>query len=78
MRRWPAQDALTQFSPRKAATTVFIMPGFAGHEGLMARLGKHRTGKSCLYINRLSAVDESVLEELIARSLAWMRARYPA
>ena len=57
------------FSPRKQALTLYIMSGFKKHEELMARLGKHRTGKSCLYINRLDDVDTDVLAELIRRSV---------
>ena len=53
------------------------MPGFAEADSLMARLGKHTTGVSCLYLNRLSDVDMNVLRELAERSVAWMRERYP-
>lgn len=66
------------FSPRKRNLTLYIMPGFADYAGLMARLGKHKTGKSCLYVNRLSDVDESVLRALVAASVQWMRAKYGA
>ena len=65
---------LVGFSPRKQNLTLYIMSGFDGHDALMARLGKHTTGKSCLYIKRLSDVDRDVLRELIARSVAHMRA----
>lgn len=57
------------FSPRKSDLTLYIMSGFAGHEGLMARLGRHRTGKSCLYVKRLADLDPAVLEELVRRSV---------
>ena len=67
---------LTGFSPRKQALTVYIMPGFLEESALMARLGKHKTGRSCLYINKLDDVDVEVLEQLIARSVAWMREKY--
>lgn len=67
---------LTGFSPRKQALTVYIMPGFSEESALMARLGKHKTGRSCLYINKLDDVDTDVLEDLIARSVAWMRDKY--
>ena len=69
---------LTGVSPRKSALTVYIMPGFASHDALMDRLGKHRTGRSCLYINKLEDVDLAVLEELVATSVAWMREKYGA
>lgn len=67
---------ITGFSPRKSALTIYIMPGFARYEALMAKLGKHRTGKSCLYINRLDDVDLSVLEELVTRSVEYMTEKY--
>ena len=67
---------LTGYSPRKSALTVYIMPGFSPFKNLMSRLGKYKTGKSCLYIKRLSDVDEAVLEELIDRSVRHMRRKY--
>ncbi len=53
------------FAPRKANLTLYIVGGFEGHEEILARLGKHKIGKSCLYITRLAAVDETALRELI-------------
>ncbi len=67
---------LTGYSPRKQALTVYIMPGFEPFKGLMKKLGKYKTGKSCLYIKRLSDVDEGVLEELITESVELMQNRY--
>ena len=67
---------ITGFSPRKQALTVYIMPGFSPFDTLMAKLGKYTTGKSCLYIKRLSDVDEAVLERLIDRSVEHMRKKY--
>ena len=64
-------------SPRKAETVLYLTEGFPLHADLLARLGKHRTGKSCLYIKRLSDVDMGLLTELIDASLAWMDATYP-
>lgn len=67
------------FSPRKTELVLYLSDnGYAGQEEKLARLGKHRTGKSCLYIRQLSDVDEAVLEELIDETLAWMNATYPA
>ena len=63
------------FSPRKRDLTLYIMPGFSAYEDLMARLGKHKTGKSCLYIKRLSDVDMDVLTELITHSVEHMRTK---
>lgn len=67
---------LTGASPRKQALTVYIMPGFSEYAALLKKLGKHKSSKSCLYIKRLSDVDEAVLEQLIARSVRDMKARY--
>ena len=63
------------FAPRKHALTLYLIDGFGAYEELLARLGPHKTGKSCLHIKRLDAVDETVLRELITRSLAHMRER---
>ena len=57
------------FSPRAQSLTLYIMSGFRGHDTLMKKLGKHTTGKSCLYIKRLDEIDLDVLEELIERSV---------
>ena len=59
----------TGFAPRKNDLTLYVMSGFERHADLMARLGKHTTGKACLYIKRLADVDGAALEELIARSV---------
>jgi len=63
---------LTGFSPRKQSLTLYIMAGFDEYDDLMSKLGKHKTGKSCLYINKLSDVDMDVLKELIAKSVIHM------
>lgn len=65
------------FAPRKRDITLYIMPGFDDFDGLMARLGKHRTGKSCLYVKRLSDLDRDVLQTIVERSLDAMREKYP-
>jgi hypothetical protein len=67
---------ITGFSPRKQALTVYVMPGFSKFAPLMKKLGKYKTGKSCLYIRRLSDVDEKVLEKLIDGSVKLMRKKY--
>ena len=56
---------ITGFSPRKSALTLYIMPGYRDLSEKLARLGKHKIGRSCLYINRLSDVDMAVLEEIV-------------
>ncbi len=67
---------ITGFSPRKKALTIYIMPGFTHYDALMGKLGKFKTGRSCLYINRLDDVDLSILEELIASSVNHMVEKY--
>jgi len=69
---------LTGFSPRKSAMTLYIMPGFQSDEmqKKLAVLGKHKLGKSCLYINRLSDVDLEVLREIVEDGLDYMRKNY--
>jgi hypothetical protein len=65
------------FSPRKGQTVVYIVDGFPGHTELLARLGKHKTGKACLYIKKLADVDVGMLQQLVTESLAEMDRRYP-
>jgi hypothetical protein len=60
---------LVGFSPRKQDLTLYIMAGFDKHDALLAKLGRHKTSKSCLYIKRLSDIDQSVLHELISASI---------
>lgn len=67
---------ITGFSPRKNDLTLYIMAGFERYEDLMSRLGKHRTGKSCLYVKRLADVDREVLRELISESVRHMTATH--
>ncbi|MBC8329874.1 MAG: DUF1801 domain-containing protein [Planctomycetes bacterium] len=61
---------LSGFSPRKQALTLYIMSGFTRYDELMAKLGKYKTGKACLYLKKLEDVDEKVLRELIRLSVA--------
>jgi hypothetical protein len=68
--------SLIAFSPRKAATVLYDMIGFSGAEALLAKLGKHTTGKGCLYIKKLADVDQKVLEAMVVKSLAASRARH--
>jgi hypothetical protein len=58
------------FAPRKQNLVLYLMDGFDGYQELLARLGKHSTGKACLYVKRLDDVDPDVLRELVARSYA--------
>ena len=64
---------LVGFSPRKQDLTLYIMAGFDRFDALLATLGKYKTGKSCLYIKRLSDIDLSVLEALIVASVKHLK-----
>jgi len=61
------------FSPRKAATVLYGLTGFGDAKALLAKLGKHSTGKGCLYIKKLADVDHKTLEVLIVKSLTAKR-----
>lgn len=67
---------ISAVSPRKTALTVYVMAGFERFPSLMAKLGKYKTGSSCLYLKRLSDADPEILEELISQSVAYMRKTY--
>jgi hypothetical protein len=69
---------LLSFSPRKAAIVLYRMTGSSDSETLLAKLGKHTTGKGCLYIKRLADVDQQVLEALAVKSVAAVRSRQPS
>ncbi len=64
---------LVGFAPRKRNLTLYIMDGFEEHDDLLGKLGKHSTGKSCLYINKLEDVDLDVLRELVEKSVQHMK-----
>jgi hypothetical protein len=66
---------LTGFSPRKQRLAVYIMSGFKKYDDILTRLGKYKTGKSCLYINKLEDIDMSALEELISASVTYLSNR---
>jgi len=68
---------ITGFSPRKAALTLYIMPGFGRYDEYMQKLGKYKTGKSCLYIKKLADVDRAVLRQLVEDAVAYMNGKYP-
>jgi len=65
------------FSPRKAQLVLYVLSDTPDEAEKLARLGKHKTGKSCLYINKLADVDMAVLEEIARDALAHMNAKYP-
>jgi hypothetical protein len=64
------------FPPRKSATVIYLLPSLLDSDPLMKKLGKHKNGKSCLYINKLADVDQHVLRELAARSWKRMSEKY--
>ena len=71
------ESALAAFAVRGSELVVYIAESFAGRDALLAKLGKHRTGKVCVYIRRLAEVDLRVLETLVARSVAEPKSLYP-
>ena len=70
---WP----VIGFAPRKAETVIYLMNDFDGKDALLARLGPHRTGVSCLYIKRIADIDMAVLRELCERSIDAVRTTSP-
>lgn len=68
--------SLTGFSPRKQSLTLYIMLGFADYADLLKDLGKHKTSVGCLYINKLTDVDMTVLEKLVKKSFEAMKKKY--
>lgn len=69
---WP----IVGLSPRKQNLTIYIMEGFTEHEDLLAKIGKHTTGSSCLYVKRLADLDIPTLKKLISRSVAKMKKKH--
>ena len=63
----------TGFSPRKTALTLYIMAGFSNYDELMGKLGKFKTGKSCLYVKKLEDINIDVLKELIVISVDYIQ-----
>ena len=68
---------LTGFAPRKQNFALYISAGFDARDALLEKLGKYKTAKSCLYINRLADVDQKVLKELIKQSVDYRKKEYP-
>lgn len=71
---WP----IIGFSPRKANLVLYVFRDFDGADDLLAHLGRHKASVGCVYVNRLDDLDPAVLRELVTRSVAWMRAKYPS
>ena len=70
------ESMITGFSPRKSALSIYIMPGYRDMTESLKRLGKHKIGKSCLYVNKLADVDIKVLEEIVCKGVDHMRQNY--
>lgn len=64
------------FSPRSQALTLYLMSGFPGREALLKKLGKHTTGKGCVYIRKLAEVDLGVLKTMVTESYRYVKAKY--
>lgn len=69
---------LIGFSPRKGDLSIYLMSGFEEETDRLARLGKHKLGKACLYVKRLADIDLAVLRDLATGSVVEMRRRHPA
>jgi hypothetical protein len=69
---WPRAG----FSPRKANLVLYVLADYSGRDALLKKLGKHKTGKVCLYITKLADVDEKVLRELMTRCWKYTEAKY--
>lgn len=67
---------LTGFSPRKTSLTLYVMHGFNDQRSLLQKLGKHKIGKSCLYVNKLEDIDMAVLKDIVEKDMAYMRSHY--
>jgi hypothetical protein len=68
---------LVGFSPRKAKISLYFAPGDTEREELLAKFGKHTSGKACVYINKVNDVDIEVLQKLIKQSIIFLRKTYP-
>ena len=66
---------LCGFSPRKQNLSIYIMSGFNKYENILSKLGKHKTGKGCLYVKNLEEIDLKVLENLIKQSVDYLKKR---
>jgi hypothetical protein len=67
---------LTGLSPRKQNITLYVMPGFTAHSSLLAKLGKHKAGKGCIYIKKLADIDIGVLEKMVSNSVDSLKKQY--
>ena len=70
------ESCITGFSPRKTSLVLYLSQGFPERAALLKKLGKHKTGVGCVYINRLEDIDAAILTEMITRSHAWVIKKY--
>ena len=70
--------ALVGFSPRKEAISLYLAVEFNGSEELLSKLGKVKAGKGCIYIKKLSEVDEAVLRAMVRESVVFLKQQYPS
>ncbi|WP_316827360.1 DUF1801 domain-containing protein [Pedobacter miscanthi] len=68
---------LVGFSPRKDAIALYLSSQFNNREELLAKLGKHKTAKACVYVKKMSDIDVEVLKEMVTSSVAWISSLYP-
>jgi len=68
---------LVGFSPRKARFSLYFATGDSKREALLKNFGKHKTGKACVYINKVADIDIDILKKLITQSVAFLKERYP-
>ncbi|WP_174615053.1 DUF1801 domain-containing protein [Virgibacillus ihumii] len=68
---------LVGFSPRKARFSLYFATGDTDRENLLGKLGKHKAGKACVYVNKLADIDVEILKDLIRRSITFLRETYP-
>ena len=68
---------MTGFSPRKQYISIYIIPGFTQYDDIMSDLGKFKTSVSCLYVKKLSDIDETKLRKLIKAAFDHMKSKYP-
>ena len=71
------EASLAGFSPRKAAHSLYLTLDEERKDELLAKLGKHRRGKSCVYVNKLADIDEEILKQMIEESMAYIQAQFP-
>ena len=69
---------VTGFASRKTALTLYLTAGVDRYPKLLAKLGKHKAGKGCLYIKKLDDINLAVLEDLVSKSVEWTKATYPS